>query len=168
MLARRYSRLAAFLAACLAASSLAVGRATAADYSIGALRIGTPWTRVTPKGASVAGGYMTITNNGSAPDRLVGGTAAVAERFEVHATMMEQGVARMRPVAGGLVIGPGETVELKPGSTHAMFVGLKRPLQKGQNVKGTLKFEKAGSVEIEYAVEALGATSPAAGAAHRH
>ena len=111
---------------------------------------------------------MTITNNGSAPDRLVGGTAAVAERFEVHATMMEQGVARMRPIAGGLVIEPGETVELKPGSTHAMLMGLKQPLQKGQNVKGTLKFEKAGSVEIEYAVEALGATSPAAGAAHRH
>src|SRR5262249_207740 len=72
----------------------------------------------------------------------------------------------MRPVEGGLEIKPGETIELKPGSLHAMLVGLKQPLQKGQTVKGTLEFEKAGKVDIEYAVEALGATAPAAGGHH--
>ena len=79
---------------------------------------------------------------------------------------MEQGVARMRPVEGGLEIKPGETVELKPGSFHVMLMGLKQPLEKGQKVKGTLEFEKAGKVEIEYAVEAVGATSPAAAGTH--
>lgn len=143
------------------------GDALAADYSVGSIAVGNPWTRATPKGATVAGGYMTISNKGSALDRLVGGSAAVAGRFEVHSMVMEQGVAKMRPVQGGLEIKPGETVELKPGSFHVMLMGLKQQLQKGQKVKGTLEFEKAGKVEIEYAVEAVGATSPASGA-HQH
>jgi copper(I)-binding protein len=118
------------------------------------------------QGATVAGGYMTISNKGSAPDRLVGGSAAVAGRFEVHQMAMERGVAKMRPVQGGLEIKPGETVELKPGSFHAMLMGLKQQLQKGQKVKGTLEFEKAGKLDIEYAVEAVGATAPAADMHH--
>lgn len=73
---------------------------------------------------------------------------------------MENGVAKMRPVEGGLEIKPGETVQLKPGSFHVMLMGLKQPLEKGQKIKGTLQFEKAGKVEIEYTVEALGARSP--------
>ena len=140
--------------------------ALAADYNVGTIAIGNPWTRATPKGATVAGAYMSISNKGSAPDRLVGGSAAVAGQFEVHSMTMEQGVAKMRPVEGGLEIQPGETVELKPGSLHVVLMGLKQPLQKGQKVKGTLEFEKAGKVDIEYAVEALGVTSPAAGGHH--
>ena len=155
----------AFLLA-LALSTWA-GDAIAEDYSVGTIAIDKPWTRATPKGATVAGAYMTLRNKGPAPDRLVGGSSAAAGRFEVHSMVMEQGVAKMRPVEGGLEIKPGETVELKPGSFHVMLVGLKEPLQKGQKVKGTLEFEKAGKVDIEYAVEPLGATVPAAGG-HQH
>jgi len=144
-----------------------VGDAIAEDYSIGAIEIGKPWTRATPKGATVAGAYMTLRNRGSAPDRLLGGSSAVAGRFEVHSMVTEQGVAKMRPVEGGLEIKPGETVELKPGSMHVMLMGLKQPLEKGQKVKGTLEFEKAGKIEIEYAVEALGVSAPAP-AKHSH
>jgi periplasmic copper chaperone A len=155
--------------AALLALALATGAsgALAEDYSVGTLQIGNPWTRATPRGSSVAGAYMKITNKGSAPDRLVGGSAAVAGRFEVHSMVMEQGVAKMRPVEGGLEIKPGETVELKPGSLHVMLMGLKQPLEKGQKVKGTLEFEKAGKIDIEYAVEAIGVSAPAP-AKHSH
>jgi copper(I)-binding protein len=142
--------------------------AAAAEFSVGALRIADPWTRATPKGATVAGGYMTITNGGSAPDRLLRGAVAVADRFELHSMATEQGVVRMRPMVGGLPIKPGERVELKPGAAHAMLIGLKQPLQPGQRVKGTLEFEHAGKVEIEYTVEALGAAAPAGRDPHRH
>jgi periplasmic copper chaperone A len=84
----------------------------------------------------------------------------VAGRFEVHSMVMEQGVAKMRSVEGGLEIKPGETVELKPGSFHIMLMGLKQPLEKGQKVKGTPEFANAGKVDIEYAVEGIGASSP--------
>jgi copper(I)-binding protein len=79
---------------------------------------------------------------------------------------MENGVMIMRPVEGGLEIKPGESVELKPGSFHVMLMGLKQPLEKGQHIKGTLQFEKAGKVDIEYAVEAIGATPAKSG--HQH
>lgn len=164
----RYAGFIALLTLVIAAAALPAGHAWAEDYSLGTLRIGNPWTRATPKGASVAGCYMRITNSGTAPDRLVGGSSEVAGRFEVHSMVMEQGVAKMRPVEGGLEIKPGETVELKPGSFHVMLMGLKQPLEKGQKVKGTLKFEHAGKVDIEYAVEALGTASPASRGHRQH
>ena len=69
---------------------------------------------------------------------------------------MDGGVMKMRPLPNGIEIKPGQTVEFKPGSYHLMFVGLKEPFEKGKRVKGTLQFEKAGTVEVEYAVEAVG------------
>ena len=143
------------------ALSVCAGGAGAEDYKVGTIEIGNPWARATPKGATVAGAYMKISNKGSAPDRLIGGSTPIAGTFEVHSMAMEQGVAKMRPVEGGLENKPGETVELKPGSFHVMLMGLKQPLAKGQKVKATLEFEKAGKVDIEYAVQALGASAPA-------
>jgi copper(I)-binding protein len=142
-----------------AAIVLVGGMATAETFSAGGLQIGNPWARATPSGATVGAGYLTITNKGTEPDRLVGGSAAPASRFEVHTTIMEQGVAKMRPVPA-LEIKPGETVELKPGGTHVMFMGLKQPLTQGQKLKGTLVFEKAGAVAIEFTVQAVGAPAP--------
>ena len=146
-----------------AALTFFASAASAEDFTAGSIQIGNPWTRATPKGSTIAGGYMTLTNKGTAPDRLVTGTSAVAGRFEVHRMAMDGGVMTMRPVEGGLEIKPGETVELKPGSFHVMMMDLKQPLEKGQKVKGTLTFEKAGKVDIEYAVEAIGGNPAAKG-----
>lgn len=150
------------------AFGLAVGAASAGEYKAGSLEISDPWSRATPKGSSVAAGYMTIKNSGSTPDRLISGSSDVAPKFEVHEMKMEDGIAKMRPVKGGLEIKPGETVELKPGSFHVMLTGLKQPLEKGQKVKATLQFEKAGKVDIEYTVEAAGTPSAPASGGHNH
>src|SRR6266576_1322538 len=139
-----------------AAIGLAVSAASASEYKAGSLEISDPWSHATPKGSSVAAGYMTIKNSGSTPDRLVSGSSDVASKFEVHEMKMENGVAKMRPVKGGLEIKPGEIVELKPGSFHVMFVGLKKPLSAGDHFKATLVFEKAGSVNVDYDVRAMG------------
>jgi periplasmic copper chaperone A len=147
----------ALLVACAIALSSA---AHAYDYKAGAIEIDHPWARATPKGASVAAAYLTIRNTGSEPDRLVGGSTPVAGKFEVHEMSMENGVMRMRPVEGGLKIKPGETVELKPQSLHVMMPGLNQPLERGTSFKGTLVFEKAGPVEVEFNVEAIGAMAP--------
>jgi copper(I)-binding protein len=131
----------------------------ARDYKTGALDVADPWSRATPKGASVAAGYMKISNSGTAPDRLISGSSDVASKFEVHEMTMENGVAKMRPVNGGLEIKPGQTVELKPGSFHVMFVGLKKPLANGDHIKGTLVFEKAGTLNVEFDVHDMGAST---------
>jgi copper(I)-binding protein len=139
--------------------ALAIGAAHAGDYKVGSLDIIDPWSRATPKGASVAAGYMKISNTGTTADRLVGGSSEASTRFEVHEMTMDNGVMKMRPVKGGLEIKPGETVELKPGSFHVMFTDLKNPLTPGQHVKAALVFEKAGAVNVEFDVRAMGAES---------
>jgi copper(I)-binding protein len=149
------------------AFALAVSSASAHDYKAGSLEIKHPWARATPKGSEVAGGYLTIVNTGTTPDRLVGGSNAVARKFEIHEMSMDGNVMKMRPLVNGIEIKPGETVELKPGSYHLMFVGLKEPFEKGKPVKGTLQFEKAGTVEVEYTVEAVGASPSAGHGAHK-
>lgn len=147
----------------LAALMLTACPALAQTYNVGAIEIEQPWARATPKGATIGAGYMKITNTGTAPDRLVGGSVAFARRFELHSMTMEQGVMKMREVKDGLEIKPGETVELKPGGYHVMFVDLKEPLKQGEDVSVTLKFAKAGSIDVKYPVEAAGAGGPAAG-----
>ncbi len=143
----------------LQAVALSVSAAMAHDYDLGSIHIDHVWARATPKGAKVGGGYMTISNSGTTPDRLVGGSASVASRFVIHEMTMDHDVMKMRALDKGLEIKPGATVELNGESLHIMFEGLKQPLQQGQRIKGTLVFEKAGSIEIEYAVEGLGAKS---------
>lgn len=133
---------------------------------IGQLVIEAPWTRATPAGAKVAGGYMTIINTGSTPDRLIGGSFPMAGRFEVHEMATTNGVMTMRQLARGLEILPGQKVELRPGGLHVMFMDLTSQLREGQPIRGTLVFEKAGTVEIDYRVAPIGARSPAG--AHTH
>jgi len=138
-----------------AAVALGLGTAAAHDYELGSLHIAQPWVRATPKGARVGGGYMTITNKGKALDRLVGGSTPVAAKFEIHRMSMEGGVMKMRPLENGLEIKPGATVALKPGGLHVMLMGLKQQLRKGDRVKATLVFEKAGKIAVEFAVAGM-------------
>ncbi len=140
--------------------------AQAQDFKAGAIEINHPWARATPRGASVAAGYLKLTNTGTTPDRLIGMSVAVSDRVEVHEMATVEGVMKMRPVKDGLEIKPGQSVELKPGGLHLMMLDLKQQLQQGQRVKGTLVFEKAGKVDIEFAVEGIGG-APAHGA-HGH
>jgi hypothetical protein len=151
-----------------AAASHDHGMATSAPVKVGPLRIEAPWTRATPAGARVAGGYMRITNTGSAPDRLIGGTFPLAGRFEVHEMAVTNGVMTMRELSKGLEIAPGQTVELKPGGFHVMFMDLKQPVAAGQPLRGTLVFEKAGTVEITYQVAPIGARGAPGAPAHHH
>jgi copper(I)-binding protein len=88
----------------------------AADYDVGSLHLAQPWSRATPKGANAGAAYLTVTNNGAAPDRLSCAGSDAAAQCQIHTMSMENGVMKMRPVEGGLEIKPGETVTLKPGS----------------------------------------------------
>lgn len=148
-------------------SAMAAPAADGGTYSVGDLKVASPWTRATPNGAKIAGGYLTITNNGKQPDRLVSVTTAVADHAEIHEMSMTGGVMKMRPLDNGLTIKPGETVALKPGGLHMMFVGLKKPLKQGDTMKATLVFEKAGKLDVTFSITGLGA-SQAPMQMHKH
>jgi len=140
----------------LATSLLATSPAGAHEYKLGALEIGHPWTRATPKGTTVGAGYLKVTNNGAAPDRLVSGSSSIAARFEIHEMSVDNGVMKMRPLKDGVEIKPGQTVELKPGGLHIMMVGLKAPIMTGDHVKATLVFEKAGPLTVDFIAVPVG------------
>jgi copper(I)-binding protein len=146
----------------LAVAPLAVTTAQAADYDVGSIHIGQPWARATPKGASTAAAYMTITNNGKTPDKVSCVSSDASAECQIHSMTMDNGVMVMRPVEGGLEIKPGETVTLKPGGFHMMLLNLKHPLEAGNDMKATLKFDTAGSVDVDYPIAAIGAAAPAA------
>ena len=134
------------------------GAALAHSYKLGSLEIGHPWARATPPTAPTGGGFLTITNKGTAADRLVSASSPAAASVQVHEMKMEGNVMRMRELANGLEIAPGATVTLAPGGLHMMMMGLKAPLKQGEKVPLTLVFEKAGTIDVEIAVEAMGAT----------
>lgn len=156
------TRLLSNLFCALAFLTFAVGTICGAHsqgIKAGSLVIENPWTRATPGGAKIGGGYLSIKNNGPEPDRLIGGSLSIADHIEVHEMKMEGDVMRMRALPGGLEIKPGESVQLKPAGNHLMFMDLKEPFKQGEVIKVELRFEKAGVVPVEFKVEAIGATN---------
>lgn len=138
--------------------------ATAHEVKVGDLVIEHPWARATPPGAEIGGGFVTIENHGKTADRLTGGSLDGAKEFQIHEMAMDNGVMKMRQLPG-LDIPAGGTVTLAPGGYHVMFVGLAKPLKQGTLVPGTLVFEHAGTVKVEFKVEAVGAKGPEHGGA---
>ena len=134
--------------------------AVAHDYKIGSLVITHPWTRATAPTAKAGGGFLVIENKGTAPDRLVGAQSAAAQKVEIHEMKMDGNVMRMRELAGGLEIPAGGSVMLKPGGFHIMFMELNAPFAKGAKVPVTLVFEKAGKIDVDFAVQDMGAAEP--------
>ena len=140
--------LAAFLASAMGGEAQGIVK--------GDLVISSPWSRATPGGAQVAAGYLVITNKGLSAERLISFATDLAEQPEIHEMTNEGGVMKMRPLAKGLSIPAGASVKLEPGGYHLMLLKLKKPLVAGQRFKATLVFEKAGPLDVEFEVRAMG------------
>ncbi|WP_119156606.1 copper chaperone PCu(A)C [Caldimonas tepidiphila] len=156
----------------IAATALALSLLTSAhahDYQLGPIRIAHPWARATVAGQPAGGAYLKLENAGPA-DRLLSVRSPVAASAELHLMTMDGNIMRMREV-DAIALPAGQTVEFKPGGLHIMLTGLKAPLKQGERVPLTLRFEKAGEVNVELAVESAassGGDKPAAGAATKH
>jgi periplasmic copper chaperone A len=130
------------------------------EVTIGNLVITQAWSRATPGGAQVAGGYLTIENKGSLPDRLLSGSTDAARKVEIHEIAMEKGIMTMRPIEGGLFIEAGKALKFEPGGRHLMFIGLAAPFREGEQISVSLAFESAGKVTVPFAVQGIGAHAP--------
>lgn len=132
-----------------------VAPTTLAQYSQGPVKVDHPWSRPTPPGTPMGVGYLNISNSGSSDITLVGAATPRAGSVSIHETSMHDGVMRMAPVKGGLLIPAGTTVELKPHSFHLMLEKLKTPLREGESIPLSLRFEGAGDMQVELTVESL-------------
>ena len=157
-------RIAALLAALLITAG-AAGPASAHSVKAGALELTDLWTRATPPKAPTAGGYLTITNTGTEPDRLTGAASPQADLGELHEMSVKDGVMTMRPLGDGVEIPAGASVTLAPSGLHIMFISPKEPFVEGSKVPVVLPFEKAGKVETFLHVFGIGAPGPGGGKA---
>lgn len=145
---------------------LAAPLAMAHEYTLGKLEIGHPYARATVPGQPAGGAYLSIENKGNVPDRLLDLSSPAAKSTEIHTMSMEGNLMKMREVAGGLEIKPGQKIAMQPGNGyHIMLMGLAKPLKAGDKLPLTLRFEKAGKIDVTINVEDMnaGAAAPAGG-----
>lgn len=149
------------LAVAGASAMLLVTPASGRDTRVGALRLTGAWSRPTPPGAPAGAGYVTISNTGTRPDRLLSGSSPAVRRVEVHEMTLTSGIMRMRPVAGGIPVPVGGSAVLAPGGYHVMLIGPKKPFVAGESVPVTLRFARAGAVRVMFDVRMTPPTSSA-------
>ncbi len=123
-----------------------------------------PWARATAAHAENGAAYVTLT--AGTADRLTGASTPVAATVQVHEILHDNGIMRMREVAGGLALEAGKPVTLAPGGYHLMLIGLKQPLQPGEKFPLTLTF--ASEPPVTVSVEVNGAGAAAGGMDHMH
>ena len=145
---------------CAAALLHSFAPASAADIAVRQA-----WSRATPKGASVAAGYLMIENRGNAADKLLSAATPVARKVEIHEMLETDGVMRMRPTKDGLAIAPHGKLVFAQGGNHLMFLQLTAPFFEGERVPVSLDFEKAGQINIALEVGGVGAKVPPLAAA---
>lgn len=136
-----------------------VPKAWAQEHRLGTMRADKGWTRATPPAAPTGAGYLTLVNEGSEPDRLIGVTSTIARRAEIHSMEMNGDIARMRWLKEGVLLPPRQAVELKPGGIHIMLMELAEPIRQDNPVPVTLEFERAGKLDIHLMVAPIGARS---------
>ena len=150
-----------FCAGSALAGALLLGACDAApDTPTSRIAVSQPWSRETAPGQAAGGAFMTITNSGTADDRLIGGSSSVVGEVQVHNVTLTDGVMRMRQLPDGLAIPAGETVTLAPGGYHLMLMRLTQPIERTGPVPLTLEFERAGAIEVTLAVQSAGAKQP--------
>jgi copper(I)-binding protein len=140
------------LTAALTLSGAAFTVSQAADFTAGPLEINDLWVRGSVPGQTNGAGYMMINNPTGVSDRLLSAESEASTRLELHTVLTENGVAKMRQVAGIDIPAKG-SAKLAPGGFHMMFLQLTGPFKQGELVPVVLKFEKAGEVRVNFTVK---------------
>jgi periplasmic copper chaperone A len=123
----------------------------------GGVMVQEAWARASAGAATTGAAYVTLMG-GAQPDQLVGVSTPVATTAEVHETINDNGIMKMRPAAA-IPIPPGQMVTFTPGGTHIMLMGLKQKLVAGQSFPLTLTFAHAAPVTVDVKVRALGGST---------
>ncbi len=134
--------------------------ADAQQYKLGDIEILNPWTRETPRGIRVGSGYLYIINHSNTPDRLVSISTNGVKTTEIHSMAVVNDIMKMEKMHNGIEIPGNGEITLKPGGDHIMFMGLSQPFKLGDKISAKLTFEKAGTIDVDFSVNAMQAPSP--------
>ncbi|WP_175868395.1 copper chaperone PCu(A)C [Bartonella gabonensis] len=134
--------------------------ASAQQYKLGDIEILNPWARETPKGAKVSSGYLYIINHNNIPDRLVSIATNGVKTTEMHTMTVVNDIMKMEKLHNGIEIPGNGEITLKPGGDHIMFMGLSQPFKPGDKISAKLTFENAGTINVDFSVNAMKTTFP--------
>ncbi len=134
--------------------------AGAQQYKLGDIEILNPWTRETPRGIRVGSGYLYIINHSNTPDRLVSISTNGVKTTEIHSMAVVNDIMKMEKMHNGIEIPGNGEITLKPGGDHIMFMGLSQPFKLGDKISAKLTFEKAGTIDVDFSVNAMKVPSP--------
>jgi periplasmic copper chaperone A len=139
------------------AIALLTGSAQAHSHKFKKLEIVHPWCIETNDTAKPVAVYMTIRNAGGRPDKLLGATTSMAAKAELR----EAGAAPAEGNAiGSVAVGSRGEVDLKRTGPHILLSGMKKQLSPYDSFLMTLRFERAGKVEVEVMVEEASVLEP--------
>ena len=108
------------------------------------------WIRWLP-GNLPAAGYITLTNQGTASQVLVGASSADYGDITLHRTRKTQGVSAMAPVSS-ITLVPGTSVDFAEQGYHFMLMQPHRSVRAGERVAITLHFSNGQSIIVTFAV----------------
>ncbi|MFE9737732.1 copper chaperone PCu(A)C [Streptomyces sp. NPDC006477] len=97
----------------------------------------------------MAGGFLTITNDGDTADKLTSVTSPISDDVTIHETKNQ----KMQEVESFDIPANG-TLSLERGGNHIMFMELKKKPKQGEKVSIELHFEKSDPIKVELPVEA--------------
>ena len=107
------------------------------------IQVENAWLQTVPPVAEATAAYMRIKNLGPSPIKLIDASSAIATKIEPMITTRRQRngqeVMGMESVES-LEIPPGGVLELKPGGSHLMIMGLTSHPKEGEHVKVTVRF----------------------------
>jgi len=131
------------------------------------IQIHEPFVRLLPATQPNTAAFMVLENTGERDLALVRAESEASRVVELHDHLMVDGMMRMREVER-IDLPAGARTELKPGGLHVMLIGLRSPLQEGQELAITLVFDDASRVEIHAPVRHPGDEMPMHPHGHRH
>lgn len=143
-------------------------KASAAAPAAAAITAVQPYSYPTAAPGVPGVGFITLTNTGKQPDRLLKAESPRAGSVEIHESKLDGGVMRMRALSDGLAVPAGKSVTLAPGGVHLMLFALREPLKVGEEVPLTLTFERAGKLSTRLKVESRDAQPAADSEDHSH
>ncbi|MEO4045882.1 copper chaperone PCu(A)C [Pseudomonas sp. CAU 1711] len=126
--------------------------AQAHDYKAGQIHIDHPWSRAMPPSAPNAAAFFVLHNKGEGADRLISASSPQAQKTEIHEHVHQDGLMKMQQVQAVEVPAGGE-VKFAPMGYHVMLFGVSQQAADGERFPLTLRFEQAGEVQVEVAVQ---------------
>lgn len=112
------------------------------------------WVQLPAVPARPGSAYFTLTSNND-PTKLVNVASSRVGRVELHGTVTENGISKMRPLINPVFPADGEFV-FGPGGNHAMLFDIDPALKPGDKIDLTFTFDPAPPVTIQADVRAMG------------